>query len=56
MIVKDESDSHKPVTNNSLNQTEELKAKETGPLTEHYEVTGFTGVDNSKKTQDYNIY
>jgi hypothetical protein len=56
MIEKDESDSHKPITNNTLKQAKELNSKESGPLTEHYGIKGFTEVDDSKKTQDYNIY
>jgi len=59
MIIKNESDSHKPITDftdNPLNQTEELNSKEAGPLTEHYEVKGFTGVDNTKKAPVYPVY
>lgn len=56
MIIKDESDSHKPITDTPLNQAKELNSKESGPLTEHYGVKGFKEVDDSKKTQDYNIY
>lgn len=56
MIIKNESDSHKPITNKPLNQTEELNSKKPGPLTEHYEVKGFAGVDDSKKAPDYTVY
>jgi len=56
MIIKGESDSHEPITKNPLDQKKELDSTEKGPLTAHYEVKGFTGVDDSKKTQDYNIY
>ena len=56
MIIKDESDSHNQLTDTPLKQKKELNSKESGPLTEHYQVKGFSGVDDSKKTQDYNIY
>ena len=56
MTTKNESDSDKPITDNPLNQTEELNSKEAGPLTEHYEVKGFTGVDNTKKAPVYPVY
>ena len=56
MIIKNESDSHKPIISDSLDQTKELDPKKPGPLTEHYEVPGFSGVGNHKKAPDYSVY